>query len=388
LFQREQISSLNLGTGNQILGTNAGATASEYKSVFGTSNQITVTHAANSITISTPQDIHTGASPTFAGMQLSNITSSGNLTVKSAVGSSTIVGDNTGASSLALQSGTGGISLLGNTTITGTTTISGNTAIAGTSTFSTGTGSVALNGATTLAAAFTQNFTGITTTGATLNSNSVTSGSGLVVNANALTTGKGLSLSSTSAAFTSGGSLFSASLSGNASGGSVATIMNSSATSAAMGLYINNNGTAPSLYIEDSVSDATPFIIDQNGNVGVGKAVPVAALDVAGQVRSANSSGISQVSSGLTTIDWNNGNAQELNYDCTAQVPMTNMLDGGTYILAITHTTSTNMCDFAQAGLTYYYSPGNGPRTVNTRTVYTFQRIGTAVYVSWITGFQ
>ena len=34
----------------------------------GTANQINVTNAVGSITLSTPQDIHTGASPTFAGL--------------------------------------------------------------------------------------------------------------------------------------------------------------------------------------------------------------------------------------------------------------------------------------------------------------------------------
>lgn len=37
----------------------------------GTSNQITVTNGAGSITLSTPQDMHTGASPTFADLTLS-----------------------------------------------------------------------------------------------------------------------------------------------------------------------------------------------------------------------------------------------------------------------------------------------------------------------------
>jgi len=43
----------------------------------GTANQITVTNGAGSITLSTPQDIHTGASPTFAGL-----TSTGAVSVK------------------------------------------------------------------------------------------------------------------------------------------------------------------------------------------------------------------------------------------------------------------------------------------------------------------
>ena len=56
-----------LGTANQIPGMNAAATAWEYKAILGTTNQIVATHAAGSITLSLPQDMHTGASPTFAG---------------------------------------------------------------------------------------------------------------------------------------------------------------------------------------------------------------------------------------------------------------------------------------------------------------------------------
>jgi len=42
--------------------------------ITGTSNQITVTNGAGSITLSAPQNIHTGASPTFVGLTLSGLT--------------------------------------------------------------------------------------------------------------------------------------------------------------------------------------------------------------------------------------------------------------------------------------------------------------------------
>ena len=42
------------GTSNQILGTNAAATADEYKTLNGTTNEITVTNGVGSITLSTP----------------------------------------------------------------------------------------------------------------------------------------------------------------------------------------------------------------------------------------------------------------------------------------------------------------------------------------------
>jgi hypothetical protein len=67
------VASLALGTANQIVGMNNGATANEYKTVNGTANQVTVTHGANSITLATPQDIATGSSPTFAGVTAASV---------------------------------------------------------------------------------------------------------------------------------------------------------------------------------------------------------------------------------------------------------------------------------------------------------------------------
>jgi hypothetical protein len=40
-----------LGTANQVAGVNGSGTASEYKTVNGTTNQLSVTHAANSLTL-------------------------------------------------------------------------------------------------------------------------------------------------------------------------------------------------------------------------------------------------------------------------------------------------------------------------------------------------
>lgn len=75
----------SLGTANQVLGVNSGATGLEYKTVSGTANQVTVTHGANTITLATPQDIHTSAEPSFSKLTLTgggfsqfNINTSGN----------------------------------------------------------------------------------------------------------------------------------------------------------------------------------------------------------------------------------------------------------------------------------------------------------------------
>jgi hypothetical protein len=48
------LSAIANGAANQILGMDAAGTGYEYKTVAGTSNQITATHAANAITFSLP----------------------------------------------------------------------------------------------------------------------------------------------------------------------------------------------------------------------------------------------------------------------------------------------------------------------------------------------
>jgi len=68
---------MSLGTANQVLGMNSGATGYEHKTISGTSNQVTATHGVGTITLSTPQDIGTGSSPTFNGITLTSATIAG-----------------------------------------------------------------------------------------------------------------------------------------------------------------------------------------------------------------------------------------------------------------------------------------------------------------------
>lgn len=70
------VTKLSNGTANQLLGTNAGATANEFKTLSGTSNQITVTHGVGTITLATPQDIATTSTPTFGGETITCASSS------------------------------------------------------------------------------------------------------------------------------------------------------------------------------------------------------------------------------------------------------------------------------------------------------------------------
>lgn len=59
--------------GNLLIGNGTGYTLAP---IIGTANRVTVTNGAGSITLSSPQDIHTGASPTFLGATLSGLAAS------------------------------------------------------------------------------------------------------------------------------------------------------------------------------------------------------------------------------------------------------------------------------------------------------------------------
>jgi hypothetical protein len=59
-------------SGNDLLGVDASASDYEAKELLGTTDQITVSHAVGSITLSSPQDIAATSSPEFAGLTLTS----------------------------------------------------------------------------------------------------------------------------------------------------------------------------------------------------------------------------------------------------------------------------------------------------------------------------
>jgi len=65
------LTSLGVAANGQIPIGSTGATP-VLAEITGTTNQIVSTPGAGTITLSTPQDIHTGASPTFAGLTVTN----------------------------------------------------------------------------------------------------------------------------------------------------------------------------------------------------------------------------------------------------------------------------------------------------------------------------
>ena len=75
------VSQILPGTAYELIGTNSGATQDVYLTLAGTTNQINVSTAGTTITFSTPQNINSGASPTFAGLTLTGTLTATNQTL-------------------------------------------------------------------------------------------------------------------------------------------------------------------------------------------------------------------------------------------------------------------------------------------------------------------
>lgn len=129
--------------------------------------------------------------------------------------------------------------------------------------------------------------------------------------------------------------------------------------------------------------------IDSTGNIGIGTTTPGTntKLNVAGQIKTGSAS--------ITTgaVDWVSGNSITTSFDCGTNITLANLRDGGSYTLVVTGT-GTTQCTFSTsttgddaATVSYRFKPANGVRTASSHTVYSLLRIGTIVYVSWISGF-
>lgn len=116
------------------------------------------------------------------------------------------------------------------------------------------------------------------------------------------------------------------------------------------------------------------------GKVGIGTTTPMAKLEVQGQI-------VSKVydNGSSTTFNFNNGNFQYSTASCGA-ITLQNMVDGGTYTIAIQGGTS-GTCTFTHTGETFKFYPANAATTAATEAVYTLLKMGSKVYVSWISGF-
>jgi len=162
---------------------------------------------------------------------------------------------------------------------------------------------------------------------------------------------------------------------------------------------INTSGDGAGARIDLSATGGLNFMglgttshmtVGPTGNVGINNDGANAKLDVSGQILSrVNNAGPGSFGVG-TEVDWDLGNLQYTSYNVTGNVNMKNMKDGGAYTLVFTGTTTKTITFVHTVGttLTFLYVPANGATLTGTKTVYTFVRAGTDVYVSWITGFQ
>lgn len=121
--------------------------------------------------------------------------------------------------------------------------------------------------------------------------------------------------------------------------------------------------------------------------VGINKANPRSSLDVGGQITASSFTDTSG------NIDWSKGNVVSTSFDCTSSLNFSNLIDGGSYTIAVTGT-GNSQCSFnptvtgSDAGTVFFkFNPANSTRTANSHTIYSIVRIGNIAYVSWITGF-
>lgn len=60
-------------------------------------------------------------------------------------------------------------------------------------------------------------------------------------------------------------------------------------------LHVTQTAAANALLVEDQAADASPFVVDQNGNVGIGVSAPTLPLDVLGSSRIRATSGLTEL---------------------------------------------------------------------------------------------
>jgi hypothetical protein len=406
----------NVGTGNTI-GSLVGS-AVTLKSFIGTTNQVSIANNANDLTFSLPQNIHSAATPTFAGLTLSGLSTAG------------FVKNN---ASGVLSTGAIGAADLGSGAADNTKYLRGDltwqtlpSGIAPSTLTTKGDLLVRDGTAPTRLPAGTDNYvltadssqaTGLKWAAAPGdNLGNHTASQNIILGTNWLSGdggNEGIRVDSTGkvgigAAPTYQLDVFNVGLTANAN----YSVVRVGEANTGKGLYLGYiadsagtgvrsatvTGNSVDLTLGTTVSNEAVTIQNTTGNVGIGSNNPQAKLDVVGDaaatgsIRAGKQVSAAFYSGATDAINWDNGNVQSTSSNCSA-LAFTNMQNGGTYTLIVTDTGTTG-CTFPAninggTAVTWRGNPTlvSHTRNASSHTVYTMLRAGSIVYVSWITGF-
>ena len=128
-------------------------------------------------------------------------------------------------------------------------------------------------------------------------------------------------------------------------------------------------------------------IYRSSGNIGIGTTSPTGSLDVSGQMRSVTF----VTPSNSNVFDMNHGNNQISQQTGTGNGPITitlnNVLDGGTYTIAMKDSQGGTYSFTASGVSTWKYLPTNSATDAGKDALFMIKILGDTGYVSWMSGF-